>query len=261
MTIRGIDYFSGERADFAAFRAAGLSFACRYISTPGNDKNLTPHEVAGLHANGLSIVVVFERTQLRSLEGAAGGTEDGGLAREQAGVLGCPGTVPIYAAVDFDAQPKDMPTVLAYLRAFEAAVAPHPLGVYGGFRVIDTVHKAHGWRVPGPFLWQAGAWSKQGRHPAAHLHQNGGDHVGGVDVDTDRATGPGYGGWAPPGGVLARLDADDLAAIAGLVRNALDEGTGHGQHDWGSTSKAILGTVQANHNDLADVRHALREHT
>ncbi|MDQ1712199.1 MAG: lysozyme [Frankiaceae bacterium] len=59
------------------------------------------------------------------------------------------------------------------------------------------------------------------------------------------------------GGRMATLDNEDLAAIDRIVRRALNEGTGVGQASWASTSKAILGQAQANHNDLATIRRLI----
>ncbi|HEU0131787.1 MAG TPA: GH25 family lysozyme [Mycobacteriales bacterium] len=56
------------------------------------------------------------------------------------------------------------------------------------------------------------------------------------------------------GGRMATLDKDDLAAIDTIIRKALNEGCGTGQTSWGSTSKATLASVQANHNDLAEIK-------
>lgn len=60
-------------------------------------------------------------------------------------------------------------------------------------------------------------------------------------------------------GRMGRLDAEDLAAIEGIVRRVLNEGTGKGQRTWAGTSKAVLDSVHGAHNDLAQVKAMLRE--
>jgi hypothetical protein len=64
---------------------------------------------------------------------------------------------------------------------------------------------------------------------------------------------------AEKGELMARLDAEDLAAIEGIVRKVLNEGTGKGQRTWAGTSKAVLNSVHGAHNDLAEVKAMLRE--
>ena len=63
MTLLGVDYSTGPLPGATA-RANGLSFVCRYVSTPSNSKNLKASEVADLSANGIGIVVVFENDPL-----------------------------------------------------------------------------------------------------------------------------------------------------------------------------------------------------
>lgn len=202
MTVQGLDYAYGRPAP-AGIRAAGYAFVCRYVSTPGNGKNLTKTEASALRAAGVDVVVVFERSASRPLGGATAGKADGAAARSQAQACGAPAASAIYAAVDFDPQPSEMRTVLAYLAAFARACAPHPCGVYGGWRVIDAASTAG----VGRYLWQAGAWSTfpnpaTGRrayrlHPDAHLRQFAGTVVvDGVTCDRDVALAADYGGWA-----------------------------------------------------------------
>lgn len=64
---------------------------------------------------------------------------------------------------------------------------------------------------------------------------------------------------AEEGERMATLDAEDLAAIEGIVRRVLNEGTGKGQRTWAGTSKAVLNSVHGAHNDLAQVKAMLRE--
>src|ERR1700729_3525259 len=63
MTLLGVDYSTGPMPGATA-RANGLSFVCRYVSAPGNSKNLKASEVSDFSANGIGIVVVFENDPL-----------------------------------------------------------------------------------------------------------------------------------------------------------------------------------------------------
>lgn len=61
------------------------------------------------------------------------------------------------------------------------------------------------------------------------------------------------------GGRMATLDKDDLAAIQHIVRTVLNEGTATGQRSWADTSKATLGSIQRNHNELAVLKGAVAD--
>lgn len=191
MSTQGIDFARG-RPDPAKVRGNGFTFVVRYVSTTGNAKNLTVAEARSYLAAGLGVVVVFERDAERPFGGASVGRIDGMSALAQVTALGLPTRCPVYAAVDSDVTAGQMRDVLAYLRAFGAAVAPHPLGVYGGYAVIDAVVDAGVAR----YLWQAGAWSQGKRHPAAQLRQRIGTvTVDGVAVDVDDALVSDFGAW------------------------------------------------------------------
>lgn len=188
---RGVDYALG-RPHPKAIRAAGYTFVVRYVSTPGNRKNLDAAEVAALHAAGLDLVVVFERGEARALDGLGAGRLDGVSAKHQADALGAPARAAIYAAVDFDPTPDQLLAVRHYLDGFAQGCSPHPAGVYGGYATIDAALGQV------PYVWQAGAWSHGREHPAADLRQHVGTVVvDGVDCDVDDALASDYGGWRP----------------------------------------------------------------
>jgi hypothetical protein len=257
VSVMGIDFAYGPLAA-ASIRAAGYRFACRYVSNrPGNPKNLTREEAAALRAAGLDVVVVFEHGATRPLLGSAAGSVDGHRAREQADAAGAPPGSAIYAAIDFDVQPDQLDAVRAYLDGFGAAVAPHPAGVYGGWRAMYAAENLRRVR----YRWQAAAWAYgRGTHPDAHLRQHADQVViDGVPCDVNTALAADYGGWAmaDPGGRMATLDKDDLDSIEKTMRRVLNEGAGKGQQNWAGTSAAVLAAVQAAHNDLADLKQLL----
>lgn len=250
MEIKGLDYSAGAPTP-AAVLAAGYSFVVRYVSVPGNPKNLTAAEARGMLDAGIDVAVVFERSADRTLGGAPVGAEDGAAAREQVKALGGPPRSAIYAAVDFDAQQADMPKVLAYLDAFAEACAPHPAGVYGGFRVID---QAQG-RVP--FLWQAGAWTQGKQHPAAHLRQFAGTiTVGGISCDKNIALKPDFGGWAKAGaGAAATKEPElDKETFMQWFVEAMNKGaTTPGSADWADSVDDLTRKVNTVANELRSV--------
>jgi hypothetical protein len=113
MTIKGCDY-AFDQPSTAALAAAGIGFACRYLSTDPA-KNLTVAERDSLHAAGISIVLVWETTGTSALSGYNQGLSDAHAARTQATALGFPASLPIYYAVDFNATTGQMSDVLDYL--------------------------------------------------------------------------------------------------------------------------------------------------
>lgn len=253
---QGLDWAYG-RPDPKLLRANGFGFVCRYVSTKDNKKNLTPSEVAAYLAAGLGIVVVFERSADRAKGGTPSGLADGKAAKAQADALGLPTDRPIYAAVDYDVLPGDVDVVVAYLEGFGQAVAPHPCGVYGGWRVVDAAASAGVAR----YFWQAGAWAAgNGTHPRAHLRQRAKTvTVDGVTCDLNDAIAPDFGAWRT--GTDNAVGGDDVtpqeleAAVSRVLDKALgDRPVAKGQTTWGGTIKATLGAVQTVVNEVRGLR-------
>lgn len=188
--LHGCDFVSGPTA--AELKAGGFHFVCRYLSTPGNPKNLTKAEAVALHAHGIKIVLVFETVGQRALSGKAGGIADAKSARAQATALGCPASVPIYYAVDFDAVGAEVGKVVSYFKGLCAVEGAAKVGVYGG---IDTVKAVLGARVA-KWAWQTLAWSGGKWFTGNHIEQYAnGVKVDAHSVDLDRAVKVPYGAW------------------------------------------------------------------
>lgn len=178
-----------------ALKAAGKHFAVRYLSTAGNPKNLTAAEARGLHAAGMDVAMVFETsgTDMRGATARSNGIADATSAAQQAKALGAPSSAALYFAVDFDAQPADMPAVLAYFSGAVAAVGHDRVGGYGSIRVVKALLDGkvckYGWQT---YAWSEGAWDAR-----AQLRQyENGVSVAGMKVDLDHSTAPDYGQWA-----------------------------------------------------------------
>ena len=107
MTLQGVDYAYGPMPSATA-KSNGLSFVCRYVSTAGNAKNLTTAEVADFSANGVGIVVVFERAANNPLGGNAQGTTDAQSAGAQVTALGL---ADAQTAGDFPATAAQLATI------------------------------------------------------------------------------------------------------------------------------------------------------
>lgn len=188
----GVDYSFG-RPDIAVLKAAGVTFAVRYLPYGGtNGKYLTAAEAEALHAAGIDVCLVFERSEGRPLTGRTGGVEDGKLAQMGIAQVGAPIGIPVYFAVDFDANPGQQEVIDDYLRGAASVVGPERVGVYGGYWVIKRCAENGSAR----WLWQTYAWSGGNVHPGLHLYQyRNGVSLGGAEVDLNYAYGGRFGQW------------------------------------------------------------------
>jgi hypothetical protein len=124
--MKALDHSSALRDPVGFARAAkdaGYAAVLRYLPIPAgvlmrdHVGRLNKGEVAAYHGAGLGIGIVWETTQMRPLDGATGGLQDGPAARAAANALGFPPNHPIFGAVDFDPLPPDWPLIAAYLGA------------------------------------------------------------------------------------------------------------------------------------------------
>ena len=157
----GIDY-AWQHPDPSAIKAAGYDFVLRYLSSDPT-KNITVTEASALHAVGLGVGLIWENQAQAALNGAPQGASDAVAANSQADALGAP-DIPIFYAVDFDAQPSQMPAIVAY---FQAAVAhsSRPVGGYGSAALVQAIQNVC------PYYMQAEAWSGDTVQPFANLYQ------------------------------------------------------------------------------------------
>lgn len=210
----GIDYAWG-RPDPESIKALGYSFVVRYLSHDSS-KNLTVAERKALVAAGLNVVIVWESTAGRALQGAAAGAADGAEARRQAALLGFGPKTVIYWAVDRDVDARHWDAIEAYGRAFGEAIRPtYTLhGLYGEY---DLVREMVERRKLTPYSWQCGAWSNGRMWHGATLYQRiKAVTIDGVDCDENIALQPDYGGWLPapePVPFTGVLKEDDMELI------------------------------------------------
>lgn len=162
-----IDYaFTHPSTD--QLKAVGAVGVMRYLTASrGSSKLITAPELGRLHAAGLGVGFVWETTADRSRGGAAAGAADGHRAAQLLRDLSVPTSTPVFYAIDFDAQPGQLPLVKAYLAAADQADGIYPAGVYGSFAVIeacvgDVVH----------WGWQTVAWSHKHLSRKIALYQH-----------------------------------------------------------------------------------------
>lgn len=185
----GIDYAWGS-PDIAKLKLAGVKFVCRYVSTPGNSKNITKGEVVRYKGAGIALVIVFETVANRALSGKAGGVQDAKSARNQLLNVGLPATTPVYFAVDWDASEAQQPFINSYLKGAASVLGVNNVGVYGGYYVVSRSLSAgvckYGWQT---YAWSGGQWDKN-----AHIQQyRNGQKLAGVSCDFDRNIKPDFG--------------------------------------------------------------------
>jgi hypothetical protein len=190
--LLGLDY-AGGRPGGAAIAAAGYGFVCRYLTDGGSGlpgKLLTTAEYADLQAHGIAIVLNWETTAGRMLEGYSAGNTDAGIADQVARALGHPADRPVYFSCDFDAAPSDQAAIDSYLMGVAAVLGSDRTGVYGSYYVVQRCldNGAARW------TWQTTAWSGGQREPRAHLYQRTGTvTVGGVACDVNEALQADFG--------------------------------------------------------------------
>lgn len=156
MIYLGIDTAATVSAEAARIlKANGVSFVGRYLVPPGMWKDLKADEIRGLHDAGLAILLCWEIDVGDMKGGAERGALDGARAKALAEGFGVPAGTVIYFACDYGAPESDYPTIEAYIRAAQEAVAPYEAGLYGHAGLADYLAQ----RGACKRFWQCVAWS------------------------------------------------------------------------------------------------------
>lgn len=193
MSREGIDYAYHHALNLDALRAAGVTFAMRYLSHDAA-KNLSAGEAQLLGDGGIDIGVVWESSARRALAGHDAGVADATTAASQATACGMPAGRPIYFAVDFDAADADKPKLADYLRGAAQVLGLDAVGVYGGYWVVKYCFD----ESVAAFGWQTYAWSGGHRDSRAQIYQHlNGVSIGGLACDRDTALAADFGQWRP----------------------------------------------------------------
>lgn len=191
----GVDFAWG-RPGGLAIKNAGKTFVARYVPYNNVSKGLSRTELTDYLFHGLSVVMVMEVYAGDALLGYAKGREHGLVALQGMRSVGLPDSVPIYFAVDVDAQGAQLYQVDSYLRGAASAVGSSRVGVYGGVKVIDHC-AATG---TAKWFWQTYAWSYGAISPHTHFLQydNYGNYISGVPVDLNRSFRTDFGQYPRP---------------------------------------------------------------
>lgn len=194
LTIReGIDTATSTVGRLDDLKRSGVRFVCRYIAPPGNVsydwKRITKTEADAIRKAGLGLVLVFESSASRALGGLAAGRSDAASAQAECKRLGL-ADVPVYFAVDFDAQAADMEKVKGYIAGAAAGLGKQRTGIYGGIRPVAGVLGAglchYAWQT---YAWSGGQWDSRAQ---LRQYQNG-VTIAGLSCDRDRAMADDFG--------------------------------------------------------------------
>lgn len=158
--------------DLNVIKAQGYKGVARYLWDGW--KGMTATELRALYAAGFCVWGIYESTRDRALAGAAAGTADGRHARQLADRIGFKGG--IIWVLDVDSNAQTAPAVIAYGRAFAAAVNAPQVGAYIDGDVCELMSSPHEfnpvWR-PGAGWWSRfwtfGKWKNT--HPYTHITQ------------------------------------------------------------------------------------------
>ena len=192
-TAEGIDFSFGNGLTTAEMRANGVEFVGRYISTPGNPKNIDRAELDDYKAADIPIVIFFETGGMMDSEDQ--GESDALLALDQVAALGRP-DAPVFFTLDTDPRaPGVIDAATSYMNGVAKHIPWHQRGAYGGLAWVQAYFN----RNLGKFACQTYAWSEDMEgivqwDSRAQLQQYENDvNMGPAKVDHERATRDDYG--------------------------------------------------------------------
>lgn len=245
--MKGLDYSFG-RPGGAAIVDAGFEFVVRYVPYQGDGgKGLTAGELEELRANGLAVGLVFESVAERHLDGRPAGIEDARRCAAAVAELGFPDDLPVYFAVDFDAQPNQQGLINAYQLGAADVLGMERVGVYGSYGVVERCFAA----ATATWFWQTYAWSKGFISQRAHLYQyKNGQTLNGAAVDYNEAFGERQGLW--------RTEEDELNENdKAILDKAAAAGDQMYQQVFGLEDGPAAGYIEDEHGNVFTLRKAL----
>lgn len=171
------DAYSTRPADLTAIARAGYKGIIAYA-----DEEFDSAKVATLSAAKLGILLVYESSAARALQGYAAGVIDGQRSRNRAAAVGYPlYNCPIFAAVDVNVSPWQHADLLQYFRGFKDGGVPI-VGAYAESAAAEFLLANDAIS----YVWVPGAmsWSDWNVTETAHVLQLvGSPHIGGIAID------------------------------------------------------------------------------
>jgi hypothetical protein len=141
--------------------ADGLDGGMLYLGTPSSGKDLTAAQYADYKAHGLLTAVGFEHVTTDWQGGAAAGKANAAAFLADAHAKGVSPDDPFWVAIDMHVAASDLPTVVAYVRAYVAAVrAGEWRGRAGGYGFPEVTTALHAAGVV-DWYWGAGRRADQ----------------------------------------------------------------------------------------------------
>lgn len=188
--LNGIDYAWGYPGG-KKIKDAGYDFVCRYLSN-NVSKNISPPEVKDLHANNLLIVLVWETTEQRALQGYGAGVNDATRALALAVSIECPPKKPIYFACDYDFSYQNQELINDYFQGVSSVIPLPQVGIYAGYDVVKRTLDAE----MATYAWQTSAWSRGKWDSRIHIKQiKYGQLINGVSCDINESCQDDFGQW------------------------------------------------------------------
>lgn len=189
----GVDY-SGARPSSFCLKGAGKRFVGRYFGPGGSWKHATRAEVAAHKAAGLAVVALAEGFPRDPLDGEPRGRAHAIMADSAVRQAGMGDDIPIYFAVDFNAQPGQYKVIGRYLYGIAQTIGLRRVGLYAGYNVIKWADEANvaTWFFQ-TYAWSGGRWWK-GNHIEQYRNKV---IVCGGEVDLCRSKRDNFGQWPP----------------------------------------------------------------
>lgn len=167
---RGYDAL-GDPASAAEMLGDGWMFRTFYIAQSSSMSTKITNSTwrqglvrIGEHlAAGMGVLLNYESSTTRSLQGGAVGKADGAWSKFMCQQLGYPTSLPILVSFDTDTRlnGRVRPEAIAYGREFAAACAPYPIGIYGGTPIMHELADINtlGWKAMAS-SWSTGFWPR-----------------------------------------------------------------------------------------------------
>ncbi|MEH7094931.1 LysM peptidoglycan-binding domain-containing protein [Neobacillus vireti] len=227
--LNGVDCATKLNRPLAAgLKSEGVQYVGRYLGDSW--KSMDKTEADAILNSGLQLVSIWETNPTNAAYFTrARGILDAQEASRYAKALVQPEGSAIYFAVDYDAQPADMGSILSYFAGVRNAIDQNfKVGVYGSYSVLTMLYD----HMAVDFYWQTTSWSRG--HVADFHHILQYQHnlpLAGIQVDyndfVNRA-----GSWSrgtsqseppstytvQPGDTLSKISARFGTAVDDLVK-------------------------------------------
>lgn len=208
-TATAYDFSDGPIAP-AALLARDVRLVMRYLSTPGNPKNITSPEYRSYVQAGIPVGLNYETTDDWMLGGYSAGLAAARSARAQAVAVGYPSWYPIWYSADLEADDAQIEAIVDCLHGCADAEGNKTLvQVYGDYDVAYAAAAA-GFTRP----WQTSSWSHGRWSTAAVIRQLGTQTTcGGVQVDINEVISDPFP-TTNPAAAAAPTEDDDMSTTS-----------------------------------------------